>query len=357
LLGCSGLALGVGGAVTTRLARPAWAKVESLRFDGWGGIVSEALRKGAFTPYEKKTGITVIDGTFGSEEEHFNNVRASEEGTYNIHLSSGVTIYKIITDAGYGAIINTDNIPNFKLIMPALVEPLRKVTPDGLSAVPFDYGNSGIAYNTKYVSKEEAEETGANLILRKDLKGKIGGSDSWQTRIWYGSLQTGQDPNAISDVEACFDKAREHRDLILKYFDSGAELMDLLAKEEYIVTDAWSGRVAGVQEQGHPIAYLEPPGTYSWMETLFVMKGSPLPECEELINFMLEPEVAIAVAVGQNYPCSLDPSKVEMPPEVQSLPAFDPTGKLDKLVFADANFWSENRAEWQKQWNRIKKGG
>jgi len=357
LLGCAGMSLGVGGAVMTRFARPAHAAVEQLRFDGWGGIVSEALRKGAFTPYEEKTGITVVDGTFGSEEEHFNNVKASPEGTYNLHLSSGVTIYKTMTDAGYGTVINEDNIPNLSLVMPVLLDPFRKITPEGLSAVPFDYGNSGIAYNVNHISKEEAEEAGANLLLRKDLKGKLGGSDSWQTRAWYGALQTNQDPNKITDIEACWNKAREHRDLILKYFDSGAELMDLLAKEEYLACDAWSGRVAGVQKQGHPIGYLEPTGTYSWMETLFVAKGSPMPECEELLNFMLEPEVSIAVAIGQNYPSSLDPSKVEMPAEVHALPAFDPTGKLENLVFADAEFWASNRSEWQKQWNRIKKGG
>jgi len=262
-----------------------------------------------------------------------------------------------MTDAGYGTVINEANIPNLSLVMSSLIEPFRKITPEGLSAVPFDYGNSGIAYNINHISKEEAEEAGANLILREDLKGKLGGSDSWQTRAWYGALQTNQDPNNITDIEACWNKAREHRDLILKYFDSGAELMDLLAKEEYLACDAWSGRVAGVQKQGHPIGYLEPAGTYSWMETLFVAKGSPMPECEELLNFMLEPEVSIAVAIGQNYPSSLDPSKVEMPAEVHALPAFDPTGKLDNLVFADAEFWASNRSDWQKQWNRIKKGG
>jgi spermidine/putrescine transport system substrate-binding protein len=356
LLGCAGLSLGVQGTVLARFSRSAHAAVEQLRFDGWGGIVSEALRKGAFTPYEKETGITVVDGTFGSEEEHFNNIKASAEGTYNLHLSSGVTIYKLMTDAGYGTVINEANIPNLALVMPSLLEPFRAITPDGLSAVPFDYGNSGIAYNTNHITKEEAEAAGANILLDANFKGKIGGNDNWETRAWYGALQTGQDPNGITDIEACWDKAREHRELILKYFTSGAELMDLLAKEEYIVTDAWSGRVAGVQKQGHPIGYLEPPGTYSWMETLFVTKGSPMPECEELINFMLEPEVSIAVAVGQNYPSSLDPSKVEMPEEVQGLPAFDPTGKLDHLLFSDANFWTANQAEWQKQWNRIAKG-
>ena len=357
LLGCAGLAVGVSGTVMTRFARQAHANVEKLRFDGWGGIVSESLRKGAFTPYEQATGITVIDGTFGSEEEHFNNIKASPEGTYNLHLSSGVTIYKTLTDAGYGAVLNEDNIPNLKLVMPALIAPFRAITPDGLSAVPFDYGNTGFAYNTKYISKEEAEADGANIILREDLKGKLGGYGSWQGRIWHAALQTGQNPNSIEDIEACWDKVREHRDLILKYFGSGAELMDLLAKEEYLACDAWSGRVAGVQKQGHPIGYSEPPGTYSWMETLFVAKGSPMPEAEELLNYMLDPEVSIAVAIGQNYPPSLDPTKVDMPPEVQALPAFDPTGTLENLLFADAAYWAENRTAWQRKWNRVEKGG
>ncbi len=56
---------------------------------------------------------------------------------------------------------------------------------------------------------------------------------------------------------------------------------------------------------------------------------------QNLLNFMLEPAAAIAVANGQNYPTSLDPTKVAMPDEVKKLPAFDPTGKLDGYLFAD----------------------
>jgi len=298
----------------------------------------------------------VIDGTFGSEEEHLTNVRASQEGEYNIHLSSGVTKYKQFTDAGYGVVLNEGNIPNLKLVMDSLVTPFRKITPAGLSCVPFDYGTSGLAYNTKHISKEDMEREGANILLSKDLKGKIGGYGDWQTRIWYGALQSGQDPNNVQDIEAVWAKVREHRDLILKYFSSGAELMDLLAKEEYIVCDSWSGRIAGLQKQGHPIGYYDPPGAFAWMEDLFVMKGSPLPETEALLNYMLEPDVSIAVAQGQNYPSSLDPSKVPMPEDVQGLPAFDATGTLAHLTFANPDFWTANDAQWKKQWGRIEKG-
>ncbi len=356
LLGCAAAAVGVSSTTLLASMRDAEAAVTQLRFDGWGGIVSEAFRKYAFDPYTAKTGIKVVDGTFGSEEEHLTNVRASQAGEYNIHLSSGVTKYKQFTDAGYGVVLNEANIPNLKLVMEALIQPFRRITPQGLSCAPFDYGTSGLAYNTKYISREDMEREGANILLSKEFKGKIGGYGDWQTRVWFGALQSGQDPNDVKDIEAVWAKVREHRGLVRKYFSSGAELMDLLAKEEYLVTDSWSGRIAGLQEQGHPIGYYDPPGAFAWMEDLFVMKGSPLPETEALLNFMLDPATAIAVAQGQNYPPSLDPTKVPMPDDVKALPAFDGTGKLSKLTFANPDFWTAHDADWKKQWGRIEKG-
>lgn len=358
LMGSAAITAGVAGGAMTSMARMAHAAGTELHFEGWGGVVSEALRKYAFAPYEVATGNTVVDATFGGENEVLTKIKAAG-GTagHNILHSSGVNWYKRWVDAGYGVSLNEANIPNLANVMTAMLDPFRKITPDSLSAVPYDYGTTGIAYNTKYITEAEAKELGANLLLRKDLKGKIGGwGGDWANRAWYGALQSGQDPNAISDWDAVWDKAREHRDLVLKYWSSGAELMDLLAKEEIYVTEAWSGRVAALQAQGHPIAYIDPPNGLAWMESMFVLKGSPMAEAEELLNFMLDPQTALAVASGQKYPSSLDPTKVDMPADVQALPAFDPTGKLDSLVFRDPEFWNAQEKAQSKQWNRVSKG-
>jgi len=358
LLGAAGLTTGLSGGIMTAMANQARAMGTELHFEGWGGVVSEALRENAFTPYEAATGNKVIDATFGGENEVLTKVKAAgnTEG-HNILHSSGITWYKRWVDNGYHVVLNEDNIPNLQNVMTAMIEPFRKITPDGLSAVPYDYGTTGIAYNTDHVSKEKAMELGANLLLDPELKGKIGGwGGDWANRAWYGALQSGQDPNNIQDWDAVWDKAREHRDLVLKYWSSGAELMDLLAKGEIYVTEAWSGRVAALQAQGHPIAYMDPPNGLAWMETMFVLKGSPIEAAEELLNFMLAPETALAVAAGQKYPSSLDPTKVDMPEEVQNLPAFDPTGKLDNLVFRDPAAWNPHEKDQSKQWNRVKKG-
>jgi spermidine/putrescine transport system substrate-binding protein len=358
LLGSAGVTAGLSGGIMSAMAKQARAAGTELHFEGWGGVVSEALRKHAFDPYEAATGNKVIDATFGGENELLTKVKAagSTDG-HNILHSSGVSWYKRWVDNGFGVSLNEDNIPNMSNLMDAIVAPFRAITPDSLSAVPYDYGTTGIAYNTKYVSEEKAKELGANLLLDKELKGKIGGwGGDWANRAWYGALQSGQDPNDIQDWDAVWDKAREHRDLVLKYWGSGAELMDLLAKEEIYVTEAWSGRVAALQEQGHPIAYMDPPNGLAWMESMFVLKGSPMEAAEELLNFMLDPATSIAVADGQNYPSALDPTKVEMPDSVKSLPAFDPTGKLEGLVFRDPGKWNPVEKEQTKIWNRVQKG-
>ena len=352
LIGAAGLAYGV----QTPFAGMARAAAGEVRFDGWGGVVSEAFRKHAFDPYTAKTGTPVVDGTFGGGDEYLSRVKASQPGEFNIAHLSGVFDYARYHNLGLSSELNEANIPNLKYVIPKLIDVFRGVTDGKLSCVPYDYGTTGIAYNRKYISDEEMQEKGAKILIDAKLKGKIGGWSDWRTRIWYASLQTGQDPNGATDMDAVWDAVRTHRDLLLKYWGSGAELMSLLAEEEIYVTEGWSGRIFALQEQGHDIGYMDPPNGFGWQECLFVIKGSPMTECEELLNFMLAPETSIAVAEGQNYPPALDPTKVDLGAKIPTLPAFDPTGKLDGLTFADPAYWNGNEAEWSKMFGRVQKG-
>lgn len=353
LIGAAGLAYGV----QTPFARHAGAAtVSQVRFDGWGGVVSEAFRKHAFDPYTKQTGIEVVDGTFGGGDEYLSRVKASQTGEYNIAHLSGVFDYARYHNLGLSSELNEANIPNLKYVIPKLVDVFRTVTDGKLSCVPYDYGTTGIAYNRKHVSDDEMKEKGAKILIDERLKDKISGWGDWRTRIWFGALQTDQDPNNATDMDAVWDAIRKHRDLSLKYWGSGAELMSLLAEEEIYVTEGWSGRIYALQEQGHDIGYMDPPNGYGWQECLFVIKGSPMEPCEELLNFMLAPETSIAVAEGQNYPPALDPQKVDLGDKIPTLPAFDPTGKLAGLTFADPQYWNSHEAEWSKTFGRVQKG-
>ncbi len=357
-LSLAGAAVGVLGGPLGMMAKNAMAAEKSIRFDSWGGSTSEALRKHAFDPFTKETGIEVVDAAFTGMDAYLTQVKASYPpgGEYNLAHLSAVFDYARYVDLGFGVVLDESQIPNLKNVMAAMIKPLRAITNGNLSAVPYDLGQTGIAYNTKQVSKEKAEKLGAGLLWDPELKGKLGAWTDWRTNIWYAALYTEQNPNDIKDMKAIWDALSKQRDMMKKYWASGSELMSLLANEEIYATVAWSGRVAALQEQGHPIGYLAPPNTYSWMEYIFVLKGTDLKVAQKLLNFMLEPAAAIAVAKAQNYPPSLDPTKVEMPAEIKKLPAFDPTGKLEGYLFAEPAYWNGHQLEWTEKWDRIMAG-
>jgi len=356
-VGISGAALGLAGG-PFGLVNKAFAS-KSITCHSWGGSTSEALRKFAFDPFTKASGIEVVDAAFTGMDAFLTQVKASYPpgGEFNIAHLSAVYDYARYKALGFNVVLDESKIPNLKNVMKKMIDTLKGITDGNLSAVPFDLGQTGIAYNTDQISKAKAEELGASLLYEKSLKGKLGswGGD-FRTNMWYAALHTGQSPNNIKDLDAVWDVLKEQRELIKKYWASGSELMSLLANGDIYATVAWSGRVAGLQKQGHPIGYLAPDGTYSWMEYMYVLKGTDLNVAQKLLNFMLEPEAAIAVAKGQSYPPSLDPTKVDIPKEVQELPAFDPTGKLNGYLFADPDYWNSHQLEWTEKWDRIRAG-
>jgi spermidine/putrescine transport system substrate-binding protein len=155
--------------------RDAWA-AKSIRFDGWGGSVSEAFRKHAFKPFTKATGIEVIDGEFGDMNSYLTRVKASYPpgGEFNIAHLSAVFDYARYAELGFASVLDESKIPNLKNVMESMIKPLREITKGTLSAVPYDLGQTGIAYNTKHISKEKAEKLGASLLWDKELEGQNG---------------------------------------------------------------------------------------------------------------------------------------------------------------------------------------
>jgi spermidine/putrescine transport system substrate-binding protein len=115
-------ALAATTGLTARWVGPALAAVTEVRFDGWGGVVQEAIDKYALQPYTKKTGVKVVQGTFGDESEIITKVKTASPGDYQIIHSSGVEYYKRYADGGFLTEIDEANIPNLKLVMPAMID-------------------------------------------------------------------------------------------------------------------------------------------------------------------------------------------------------------------------------------------
>ena len=72
---------------------------------------------------------------------------------------------------------------------------------------------------------------------------------------------------------------------------------------------------------------------------------------------MLAPETSIAVAEGPELPAGA--RRHQGRPRRQrsrTLPAYDPTGTLDGLTFADPEYWNGNEADWSRTFGRVARG-
>ena len=342
----------------SRLTQPVWAAEKSIRFDGWGGIMEEAFRENAFKPFTAATGNKVVEGAIGNMETYLSKVKASfpPGGEYHITHLATVFDYARLLDLGLGTVLDEAKIPKLKNIMTAILDSYRKASNGTLSAIPYNYGYTGIAYNTKYIPKEKAEKMGAALLWDKTYKGKVGIWTDWRTMIWFAALYTGQHPNNIKDIDAIWVALRELRGQLKKYWGSGAELMSLLGNEELHVTTAWSGRIVALQEAGHPIGLCAPKNSFAFEDAIFVFKGTDLDLTYQLLDYLLEPKCAFAVSMGMKYPPTINPTKVATPDAIKKLPGFDPTGTLSNLVFLDTSYWKKYQLDWIEKCDRIRAG-
>jgi spermidine/putrescine transport system substrate-binding protein len=281
-------------------------------------------------------------------------VQASAPGQYNVFLATDQFNYKRYSDLGYATQLDEAKIPNLKNCAPATVDAFRKFSPGGkLSAVPYVYSVAVYSYNTKHIPKGSVDENSHDALIDPKFKGKVVGDQNWATRIWIAAQQSGQDPNNIKDMKPIWDNIRKSKELVLKYYSSGAEQMNLFANEEAWIGDTWAGRAAVLKRQGKPLETVAPPGSRFYIGNMYVLKGSPMDEAHELLNFMLEPHAAIAVSQAMAYPTVIDPTRFKLPEDITSLAGFDPAGKFEKVVFQDPVYWNQNALEWQKQFQRT----
>ncbi|ARC89042.1 extracellular solute-binding protein [Rhodovulum sp. MB263] len=160
--------------------------------------------------------------------------------------------------------------------------------------VPTDFGSTGIAYNTEDVPAGDV----ASLDVFKDPKyeGRVTLPDNVDDTFALAYLATGTtDWTSVTDAQfdAAVDWLREVHPNLRTYWTDPAELAQLLASGEVLVSWAWNETLPTMVEQGFPVGFQREPreGSSLWVCGYVDLKDGPGSEQKayDFLNSMLAP--------------------------------------------------------------------
>lgn len=351
-VGLMAAACGVAGSAVRQMIAPARA-AGTLRFDGYGGYSQAAFDKLVLKPFAQETGTTVTQGSYANPDQMLAQIQAEGVEHYNVFWAAQELSPIKIMRRGWGEYLDASKMPRLRDLLPSAVEANRTQGGGKLISVPYSLSGGAIAYNTKLVTPEEMEQKGFGILVDPKYKGSIAGIDNWQYRIYYAALQLGQNPNDIADMAAVWDKVRESKRSVLKFYTSSAEQISLLTSGNIAVADAWFVPIANMRKRGDPIGFWPVQGAYVQSGSLVALKGTPMDLFYHMVDVLLRPEVMFPLAIETGNLPLLDPAKYPFPKEVSSIPGYLPSGSTAKYLRFDPIYWDKNSDAWQREYQRV----
>lgn len=171
--------------------------------------------------------------------------------------------------------------------------------------IPYVFGTSGIVVNTeKYTGSLEG--IGWEILFDSELKERVSSRNTAESIMICLDLIGIPRENLLTDTEVTLERVRdkviELKNNVLKFWDSGAELLDLINNEEVWVSHIWDGGGRKLISSDPKFKYVLPStGGMGWTDTFMIPVSVANPEgAYKFIDFMLETEIAALVTAEGN---------------------------------------------------------
>jgi spermidine/putrescine transport system substrate-binding protein len=239
---------------------------------------------------------------------------------------------------GLLAPLNHENIPDLKNITPRFLN--TSVDPGNKYSVPYLWGMTALAHNTKYTKDDPNNDSWALMFESgpKLYSGKLGFTDEMEevmaTALAYlGYSVNSRDKNELMEAGELLIKIKPH----VKAFYPGADETKALITEDIIIGHEWNGEVVKAHRKNPAVEWLLPKeGGTAWFDNMAIGKDAPHKfTAEAFINYMLRPDVSANNSDEGGYatPNQLAIEKY-VPAEVAQDPGIYPTDKeLARLEF------------------------
>lgn len=251
----------------------------------------QAIDPATLANFEGRFGVKVHYVTAAEDESGLADLQAGL-ADYDLVILSNLQVGSLRAE-GLFAPLNKENIPNFKNIDPAFLNPL--FDPGNRYCVPYQWGSLGLGYNLKTTGKEIqnwADFFKTNTSLRLGLP-----ADS---RLALGAtlLYLGYSPNTSTSLEigAASELWRNHAGPITIY--TPAQGVRSLAEGQVDLLFARNKAILSLMATHPDMRYVIPgEGSLLWLDNICLLAQASQPVlAETFINYLLDAQVAAALA-------------------------------------------------------------
>jgi putrescine transport system substrate-binding protein len=293
-----------------------------LNFYNWSDYIDEKT----IPNFQKQSGIKVNYDNYSSNEDLLSKMRAGKT-KYDIIVP---TNWFIPTYLKLGLLqpIRFDLIPNAKNVDPTFVK--ADYDPDGKYTVPWQWGTTGIGYNTTKVPGGQIDSWKSLYEPDASLSGKISMLREVTDVIAGTLIYLGKDPNSTdpADMKAVQDTVRGLKPK-LKKFTSDTYIDELTANETWLA-QGWSGDVYQAAGENDKVTYVIPKeGSLQWADVMCVPKSAPHPKnAAQFMNYVLDPKVAAQISTYVSYGTPVPAAKELLPKEQLNDPSIYPPASI-----------------------------
>lgn len=276
-----------------------------LHFFNWSDYFDPAIAD----QFEALCGVKVTEDYFSSNEDMIAKIQAGNSG-YDLIVPSDYAV-DILIRRGLLHELNRDNIPNIANLNPEQMG--LYYDPSNTYSLPYQYGVTGIAYNTAYYDAppdswaallepdQVCQHKGFALML-DDEREAIGA-----TLKYLGYSYNDTDPAHQAEALA---KLQAQKDCLAGY--NSDNYIQMLVSEEVVIAHTWTGGAALARSENENVAFVVPKeGGAIWQDNLAIPIDAPNSYTAEIfINYLLTPEVGAQLS---NYIYYFTPNKAAEP--------------------------------------------
>ena len=279
--------------------------IKDLNVYVWEGYLPEAAVK----MFEEETGFK-LNITFATDNAMMLTLLKGG-GKADIVMPTQNQVNRFYEE-GLAQPLNLKDIANYEKVVKALREQPwakwdgKKMGSGDVYVVPFVFGTSGLVFNTeKYTGSTEG--IGWDVLFDSILKGRVSSKNAPESLMICLDIMGIPRENLLTDTQNTLEKARpkviDLKGSVLKFYDTGAEILDLLKNEEVWVSHIWDGGGRKLMQFNPKFKYILPKtGGFGWTDTFMIPSSAAnLLGANKFIDFMLRPDIAAMLTTESGY--------------------------------------------------------